>query len=450
MGKAFFTGWALWQQMTFVLACGIVVTVALGLVKLRYDHYRIAKYTKIEKGKKVQEPEMLEAQPIEPNNPRHKEDIPFGIRAIESGIEVDGVWISRSNTPVGSSRSSMTDFKLSRSHNNSQLELPQAIHPSHASSRAPSSFDLAVNAERLPTNDSRSSSPARLNPNDARGARGSHMSNSHVLRNSATLQALEGGEPGPSTPRYGNNNLQTSSANSRNSSRTSDESDYMNMADSRPYEPAYINPRQAPLTAPVDPRYDLDLLQSHRMSHVAETGQLTPRVRKPGNSGEWASVADNIRSPAEISTANGVDYFVPQQKAPSPPPAHAAELPAPSASTLTQDGHVLNQAKQAVPLLESYAPRARYLPEAYEPRGPLNQLSYDDLPYEVETAQNQRDNQILRKVNSGFEILRPGTFQPPSPEEELAQEKRQSKRLQKKRRSSAGSGSRTSHFVEQV
>jgi hypothetical protein len=30
--------------------------------------------------------------------------IPFGIRAIESGIEVDGVWISRNNTPAASIR----------------------------------------------------------------------------------------------------------------------------------------------------------------------------------------------------------------------------------------------------------------------------------------------------------------------------------------------------------
>lgn len=29
-------------------------------------------------------------------------NVPFGIRAIESGIEVDGVWISRSNTPAPS------------------------------------------------------------------------------------------------------------------------------------------------------------------------------------------------------------------------------------------------------------------------------------------------------------------------------------------------------------
>lgn len=33
-------------------------------------------------------------------------DIPFGSRAIESGIEVDGIWISRSNTPAPSKRAS--------------------------------------------------------------------------------------------------------------------------------------------------------------------------------------------------------------------------------------------------------------------------------------------------------------------------------------------------------
>lgn len=229
----------------------------------------------------------------------------------------------------------------------------------------------------------------------------------------------------------------------------------MALAEARPYEAAYINPRHTSLAVPVDPRTDLDLLQSHRLSHVAETGQLTPRVRKPGHSGEWASMADNLRLPEEILTANGVDYFVPQQKTPSPPlPSPAGpsnDAPVPSASKPIQDGNAANQARQAVPLLETYAARPYYLPETYQPRGPHHQYSYEEVPIEVSTAQNQRDSQVLRKVNSGFEILRPGTFAPPSPEEEdkaSNPDKRQSKRLQKKRRTS--SASRTSHFVEQV
>jgi hypothetical protein len=224
----------------------------------------------------------------------------------------------------------------------------------------------------------------------------------------------------------------------------------------RPYEAAYINPKQqTSLSIPTDPRTDLDLLQSHRLSHVAETGQLTPRVRRPGNSGEWASVADNIRSPHEISTSNGVDFFVPQQKTPSPPLAPLSGPPLdalPLESNYHQDGHASNQARQGVPLLESYAPRTYQEPQTYQPRGPQYDTEEEPSQQEVQTAQNsQRNSQVLRKVNSGFEILRPGTLgEPTSPEEEKTPvtEKRKSKRLQKRRTSS--SASRTSHFVEQV
>lgn len=229
----------------------------------------------------------------------------------------------------------------------------------------------------------------------------------------------------------------------------------MTIPEDRPYEAAYINPRSSVLAAPVDPKTNLDLLQSHRLSHVAETGQLTPRVRRPGHSGEWASVADNIRSPQEISTYNGVDYFVPfpRQKTPSPPlaPVLASpdELAIPSSSKLSQDGNAPSQPRQAAPLLETYQVSESPYPQTYQPRGP--QHEYEEVQYTDQPSQNQRPDQVLRKVNSGFEILRPGTLgEPPSPEGEqkLNGEKRQSKRLQKKRRPS--DGSRTSHFVEQV
>jgi len=112
---------------------------------------------------------MLEAQPVAQVTEETKNEIPFGIRAIQSGIEVDGVWISRTNTPVGSSRASLYSEKIPRAglnnnnnNNNSQLELPQPVAQgsSRNSSCAPSSFDRAVSAEPLSNSDSRSSSPA--------------------------------------------------------------------------------------------------------------------------------------------------------------------------------------------------------------------------------------------------------------------------------------------------
>ncbi|KAH7130587.1 hypothetical protein B0J11DRAFT_255252 [Dendryphion nanum] len=458
MGKEFFNGWDLWQKMTFVLACGIVFVFILGLIKLRYNALKLRKYTKVEKGKKAQTPEMLEAQPVRLDSADTSPEVPFGVRAIESGIEVDGVWISRTNTPVGSSRSSMVDLKLPRSHNSSNLELPKAAYASSSrdSSRAPSSaFDRAVSAERVHTNESVSSSPIY---DSFRGRAvipsSSRQSYSNMRdRDSMTLSALEGLEGGSSSARHQPVKANANSAKSGQSSRTSDESDYMNIQDARPYEVAYLHPKNASL-APADPRTDLNLLQSHRLSHVAETGQLTPRVRKPGTSAEWASTAENMRSPQEIVSTNGVDYFVPQQKTPSPPPpafpTSPEELPATS-SSMFNDAHSSNQARQGVPLLETYAPQSSQAPRSYQPRGPQYEYEHEEeSPYTVvQTEQNQRDSNVVRKVNSGFEILKPGTFgEPTSPEEEQPSEKRQSKRLQKRRKSSGGS--RTSHFVEQV
>lgn len=151
---------------------------------------------------------MLEAQPVQQVQAEEmKDEIPFGVRAIESGIEIDGVWISRSNTPVGSSRASIiSENRLPRSFNNSALELPQMSYASsRGSSAAPSSFDRAVSAERLPSNnDSRSGSP----PNQVYQARPGPSSPrySQAGRNSTTLSNLEQGRSGSPSRKSSNLN----------------------------------------------------------------------------------------------------------------------------------------------------------------------------------------------------------------------------------------------------
>ena len=63
-------------------------------------------------------------------------DIPFGVRAIENGIEVEGVWISRSNTPVSSNQGSPasspvgdTSPTLSESHAQNMTTIPKLVMP---------------------------------------------------------------------------------------------------------------------------------------------------------------------------------------------------------------------------------------------------------------------------------------------------------------------------------
>ena len=106
---------------------------------------------------------------------RHKgPEVPFGIRAIESGIEVDGVWISRSNTPAQSlpttpapaspasapsiaprpqpSRQEDSPDRSSSASNISRLDIPQPVYgyPTvNLRPSGPSSATLNSSFERL-------------------------------------------------------------------------------------------------------------------------------------------------------------------------------------------------------------------------------------------------------------------------------------------------------------
>ncbi|EFQ28836.1 hypothetical protein CGRA01v4_10280 [Colletotrichum graminicola] len=96
MGQ-FFVSWELWQQMTFILACAIGVVFVIGFIKLWWMNRYIARQEIIDAEKRAHAAEL--ASTGLPVPPRKKSEVPFGVRAIQSGIEVDGIWISRPNTP---------------------------------------------------------------------------------------------------------------------------------------------------------------------------------------------------------------------------------------------------------------------------------------------------------------------------------------------------------------
>ncbi|KAM0353517.1 hypothetical protein ACHAPU_001529 [Fusarium lateritium] len=91
----FFIDWDLWQEMTFVLGCCIVLVFALGFIKLWWSNRNIRRLEIIDEEKRARVSLMTHCGIDNMRTP----EIPFGIRAIQSGIEVEGIWISRPNSP---------------------------------------------------------------------------------------------------------------------------------------------------------------------------------------------------------------------------------------------------------------------------------------------------------------------------------------------------------------
>lgn len=202
-----------------------VITIILGSLKLWYTHWRVRKYTAIEKlatkASVIREKSIIRSLSTRPKNapkrqkshryePRLLEgnDVPFGIRALESGIAVEGVWDSRVNTPAGSRESSLNNIGATRQSatvDASRIERQQMLSQNNtspsASATSSQAFARAVSAEIL---QSQPSSPkiaatrarSRYPPHSYARYNGSHRS-----KTTNTLGSLST----PESQRYSSN-----------------------------------------------------------------------------------------------------------------------------------------------------------------------------------------------------------------------------------------------------
>ncbi|KAI4248022.1 MAG: hypothetical protein L6R40_001111 [Gallowayella cf. fulva] len=349
---AFWTSWALWEKLCFVMGVSIVLVFIAGMLKVAHNHWKLRKYTALAKTKAAQRENGLESAPS-PTRRKKGNDIPFGVRAIESGIEVDGVWISRSNTPANSTPGSpflsatketpaqpaQPSDRASTASNMSRLEIPQPAH-GHARSSPARSYNSGhsrVSGNPFDRSLSSDRSPSRISTyidHTAHGAhrstyqprRASHLrySNSHTTDNAEALASLEGRHLASKTGSKSSQGKTTSTGSLKSAEyeipgqRASDDSWSGSSGDShRAYNgrsqgnklPSHGLPQPGAVKRP-NARYrssDLDSLASHRESHAAETGQLFPRLRVNDTAGEWRAVQEpaehrNFLSEGSVST----------------------------------------------------------------------------------------------------------------------------------------------------
>ena len=401
-----------------------------------------------------------------PGVPR-ADEVPFGIRALERGVEVEGVWVSRGNTPEPSihneSRaSSIWDFmpKKATVHDIEKQENAQqerdnlhTLKHGHANSNstisiarpASATFSRPVSAEALSKGTPHESTSK---PNLTKPVRSKHpppsfakySGNPSLHRQSSAVGTFEGIEAVYRASTYLNPDARhgESSSESYTQSSSGDSS-----SDSGPISSAA--PKLLTQKSQARPRHhsvDFELLNSHRKSQAAETGQLTPKTRKPTSSVDLPGYTGNgIAS----SSSKDLGYFglnagaktasMPPSPRDNPSPPKVDALPAAVRRSSIPDVTPFAQFVQTAPAM----PRPASLPSAIvevkkEPEAALSQHSVPLPPIALPTLtptaatknspteqaaagavrpsfeKERRGSQVIRGYGSGFEILRPGSL----------------------------------------
>ena len=315
-------------------------------------------------------------------------DIPFGIRALERGVEVEGIWNSGANTPVpsvpGSPILSVTTMKGKRPCDAS-TERPSTATSAVSSITPDGTYDVADHrSASFPPetqNCGRSYYTPRHQPRRSSGLRFSNFNDD--ASHAETLETVQGRSLAEAS-RSGQCSI------SGSSSSTSEDEHHKRPDNS--YANRYLHPEAGSNHSAYH-----DYPSSANSSQTSQEGNpfLTPTVSRQSTEGT-----------CPLSHSNGL---VPLDGASEPAIYHTQLLT--DAEITYDDGHA-------------------------QPLRPFNV----NLP--------ERKSQVVRKVNSGFEILKPGTLTTARQStdvgsqwrEETSKEKRSPRKLRKNDRRQASEG----------
>ncbi|KAK0509577.1 hypothetical protein JMJ35_007971 [Cladonia borealis] len=435
---AFWNSWALWEKLVFCLGSAIVIVIMLGCVKLLWNQWRLRKYVAIAATKATLKQNMQHSQSVRRGRAR---EVPFGVRALESGIEVEGVWVSGTNTPTGSTpgtppflananpaRGEPSPDRASSASTMSHLEMPQPTrgYPTVMIASDNNSQDSGPFADLRVSSDSTKQQPPISDhlPHKRpsyKPRRSSQLRYSNLIKfeDLETLVACESHwltHHGEGKKRQGfeseyEEQNHSVSEGSGSSNGEYHETSYQPSRSQRPCD-EFLHPVYPDLSKDSRPAtYELSDIETRGSSahetHFNEQGHLSVRSRHHGvtEGGQHGSQNETNSPPSK-----GKDPFATPPRRPSDEgvPVFHIDDDSTDYPLMTHDGtteHPVN----AQPLVP------------------------------VDASRKPRPSQIVRKVNSGFQILAPGTFDVPLQDnagrkEDVPGNKRHSRRLQKRSR----------------
>jgi hypothetical protein len=220
-----------------VLAVTISVVFVIGLVKLVLVNKVMKKQEIVDEEKRVRIEELRKSGQIVESRRSH--DIPFGVRAIQSGIQVDGIWISQSNTPATSqlklSSGGSTPHKISTPEARSGHGSPDIRPMSKQSNQSSRMSEMEVLRRLQQAAAVQEATEMGDNRASFKPRKASHLRHgSHGEFDQTTLQQLEGTStpknpqvhrPRPSSNRHAEAEAESSAADNELSSGMSSHSD---------------------------------------------------------------------------------------------------------------------------------------------------------------------------------------------------------------------------------
>lgn len=367
--------------MTFVLGMAIVVVISVGYAKLMWRNRLVQRQELVDEDKRTRIQQLRNSGQIVES--RKSYDIPFGVRAIQSGIQVDGIWISQTATPIpsqpklshirGGSSDNLTRTDSCKEAVISGQSNPEAQRPSSREGRSLSRKSNTVGV--LPVQNAMGERPNTAGSRSVyRPRTASHLRHgSHGVYDEETLGQVEGKATSKRTvqaPRSrGSRNLDlegefSSAADNERSSDASSESDT-----SLSHKPHLAS----------DPSRQF-LLKDMSSTDIASLSLLNVTSAKPINIVQPppTSRAEYCSIPIESPNEEGSDPFA----TPFMSPLGSPEMK-PQHSPISAHQNWLDSQQHSAPRTRSPSPF---------------------VPGELHV------NRSVRKVNSVFEVLPAGTF----------------------------------------